>query len=191
MTIIHDLDAPAVEPQMRVANQASGCTRLLVMLGIAALVLTAVNLVASVRLYRVNSDVTALESRLEQLSSFEKRLVDKIDLVNTGLQNQFDQLNSSFDSRFANVSNSVGELKHSLAQVSGEVENGSFASMPSLPEPAAFGDDQAPQETAAADGPMASAGPSRKMAVTALPSLSPSYRRFQTADGKVTYRKIR
>jgi hypothetical protein len=190
MTIIHDLDAPAVEPQMRAANQTSGCTRLLVILGISALALTAVNLAASVRLYRVNSDITALESRLEQLSSFEKRLVDKIDLVNTGLQNQFDQLNSSFDTRFASVSSSVGELKHSLAQVTGELENNSFASSPSLTEPATFTGDQAPQQAAEADTSVMIAKP-RKKGVIELPSLSPSYQRFQTADGKVTYRKIR
>jgi hypothetical protein len=190
MTIIHDLDAPTVEPQALTAENTSNRSWVVAIFAASASILTAVNLFVSVHLYGVNSDVAVLESRLEQLSTFEKRLIDKMNLVNTGLQNQFDQLNNNFDSRFAAVSKNVGELKQKLAQVGTRNEFGTFGTVSAATEPGLLASDAPQAFMTEADVSMAIAEP-RRSGVRELPSLSPSYQRFQTADGKVTYRKIR
>lgn len=190
MTIIHDLDAPAVEPQALTDENASNRSWLVAIFAASALILTAINLFVSVHLYRVSSDVAVLESRLEQLSTFEKRLIDKMNLVNTGLQNQFDQLNNNFDSRIATVSKNVGELKQKLAQAGTRNEFGTFGMVPAATEPGLLASGAPQAFTTESDVSVAISEPPNP-GVRELPSLSPSYQRFQTADGKVTYRKIR
>ena len=95
MTHIHEIGAlPAPsDPQVR-----KGSFRYAVY-GVS-LVIAALNVVASVNLYRSTMEMRAIDQRLSELAAFEKRLVQKIDGMNNGIQSQFDRVNDQIQARF-------------------------------------------------------------------------------------------
>jgi hypothetical protein len=179
MTVIHDLEAPEVTiDKPRSNDPVKVRNRLVVLLCASAVVLSGVNLIASFRLYSAANQVSELNVQLGQLAAFEKRITDKINLVNVGLQNQFDNLDASVASRFAETGDGIGAVEKQLSRIGNAVDPGG----------------QSASGAAPADEGMASAGPTMaeiEPVRAGLPTLSPAYQRIETPEGKVTYRKIR
>jgi hypothetical protein len=94
MTHIHDIGARPVpsEPQVK-----KGSFRYAVY-GVS-LVVAALNVVASVNLYRSTAEMRAIDQRLSELAAFERRLVQKIDGMNNGIQSQFDRVSDRIQAR--------------------------------------------------------------------------------------------
>jgi hypothetical protein len=170
--MIHDLDAPKIAVEPRRPDEVTVRNRLVIMLCISAATLTVVNLVAAVKLYTSAERMSELGARLDQLAAFEKRITDKIDLVNVGLQNQFDNLDASVASRFSETSSGIGALERQLVRSSNGYAPGTG--------------DVTEQES-----PRIATEMEHLPADGTVTGLSPAYQRIETPEGKVTYRKIR
>ncbi|BCH33037.1 hypothetical protein MesoLjLc_49670 [Mesorhizobium sp. L-8-10] len=187
MTTIRDTTAPPVEGEFRQQGNRSTGGKLLAILGVSALVLTAVNLTASISLYRAASEVRGVEKRLEELAAFEKRIIERLDLVNTGMQNRVHELNRDFDMRLGLVNEAMADFDRGLSRLRSEIGLGAASLQSDLPvetivplsEPAA----EEEPSVIAADPPR----PRRK---SAPKPVSPAYQRIELPDGKVTYRKV-
>src|SRR5262245_16496623 len=97
MTTIRNPRIPMVEVEARgqeprKLDKATTGRRLLVALGISALVLTAANLVASAYLLKTVSDLNALDTRLQDMAGMEKRIRASLDVTNTGFQSKLDEV---------------------------------------------------------------------------------------------------
>jgi hypothetical protein len=180
MTVIQDMEAPQITAERRPPDAATIRNRLVVLLCASAVTLTAVNLVASVKLYSSAERMSELGARLDQMAAFEKRITDKIDLVNVGLQNQFDNLDASIASRFAETSDGIGALEKQLVRT-GNAADGGQPAFDTVP--ASDGIEQAGSKIAAEMGHFPAGG--------AVTGMSPTYQRIETPEGEVTYRKIR
>ena len=192
MTTIRDMpSAPLIEGERRTAAHDSGGTRIVAFLAVSAVVMTLMNLTAAIYLYRASAQVRLVQKQLDELSAFEKRLIGKLDLVNTGIQGQFDRLNSDLPGRFSEIQDGVGRLtrkletaEHSLGDSTISLQDGGTAvDLPSAePEP---------EIEALAEPDLAATPPRPKRATRkSAPPPSPAYQRVETPEGKVLYRKI-
>lgn len=186
MTTIRDTSAPPVEGEFRQRGNKGTAGKLPAILGVSALVLTAANLTASIYLYRATNDVRGVEKRLEVLAAFEKRIIERLDLVDTGMQNRVHELNSDIDMRLGLVNEAMADFDRGLSRLRSEIGLGTVSLQSDLPveavvplsEPAA----EEEPSVIAADPP-----PRRK---SAPKPVSPAYQRIELPDGKVTYRKV-
>jgi hypothetical protein len=108
MTHIHEIGVP---PAPTVSHERKSTFRYVVY-GVT-LVIAALNALAAINLYKVTAEVRGIDRRLSELSAFEKRLIQKIDGMNNGVQSQFDRVNSniqaSLDEKSGNGSRSTGD----------------------------------------------------------------------------------
>lgn len=190
MTMIRDTTVPPVEGEFRRPGKEGAGRRWVAILGASALVLTVVNLTASVSLYRAASDVRGVERRLEALAAFEKRIVEKLDLVNTGMQSRVDELNRDFDMRLGLVNEAMADFDRGLTQLRAEIGIGAASVEADLPvetePPLSEQLKEDEPQVIAADPPR----PRRKAAAQPARGVSPAYQRIEMPDGKVTYRKV-
>ncbi|WP_394885831.1 hypothetical protein ACG873_01805 (plasmid) [Mesorhizobium sp. AaZ16] len=191
MTTIRDMPpAPLIEGERRNAGSDGGGMRIVTFLAVSAVVITLMNLAAAIYLYRASGQVRLVQRQLDELSSFEKRLIGRLDLVNTGLQGQFDKLNSVLPGRLGEIHDGLGRLTTRL-----DAENSAGERVISL-EDAGPAIDLPPAEPeieieAAAEPDLAEMPPPRKRTTRkSAPTVSPAYQRVETPDGKVLYRKI-
>ena len=209
MTTIRDPLVPKVEGEVRKdefrkLDKVMTGRRLVVLLGVSALVLTAANLVASTYLLGTVREFRALDAKLEDMAGLEKRIKASLDVVNTGFQAKLDDLDRSIYDQITVLEDGVGQIHRRLDQQA--------VGAAALPEPA-----QAPEPTIVAappSGPAAeesvpgeadAAGPvadsdlpvasterpkPRKPAPRPVSKVGSAYERIATPDGKVYYRRI-
>lgn len=187
MTYIRDLDDVRPDRRRREAETRPAAQKLGLKLGlcaaIALTVLTGLNVWASARLYKSSNELAVVQQRLEQLSLFEKRISDKIDLVNNGLQGQFDRLTTTVASRVDGAADQMGQVETALGAVKQSIDDRQL-------EVSAI----APAVDAPQKGPRVIRRTPSKALVSqdaAAPRVSAAFVRVQGADGKLTYKKIR
>lgn len=121
MTHIHEIGVPPAPP---VSHERKSTFRYVVY-GVT-LVIAALNAVAAMHLYKVTAEVRDIDQRLSELSAFEKRLIQKIDGMNNGVQSQFDRVNSNIQAglgdRLGNDGQPAGDPKKESGN--GEIESG-------------------------------------------------------------------
>jgi hypothetical protein len=195
VTEIRDIEIPPVDRESRRTEPGRSGISVLVLLCISAVVMTAMNLTATVYLYRASTDTKAVVSRLEQLSAFEGRVLDKLNLMNNGVQSQFDRQNSDLQGKFSEAYGRIDRMEAAMKNfrvgsaawnhVTGAGEAASEAPplKASLPE---FDQTSGDDPIAAIESP----APSRP-AGNSAPAPSAAYQRLESADGKIYYRKIR
>ncbi|MCR4264857.1 hypothetical protein [Nitratireductor sp. ZSWI3] len=188
MTKIDSLTGDAAETRSLAAGGRSGFPSVLVA---AAFAITVINVMAAVYLYKAKSELTALDGRLEDLASFEKRLQARLDGVNNGLQSQFDLLNRNLQGQFYDLATRIDRQERSLqAFAERRLDGIGYASRPPdepVTDPASAPAKVAENLPAATSAAKAGARPAR----TAPPKPSASYQRLESPDGKVYYKKMR
>ncbi len=120
MTMISDPDMPAIDigPATHTEEQAAvwkpSNARMIGVVAVGALLITAVNITAAVYFYRGINDLRLVERRLEQLGSFEQRIAARLDTVNNGFQSRFEKLDSQLQGSFNEVKGSIARLEQEL-----------------------------------------------------------------------------
>lgn len=196
MTMISEPDMPAIEigTATRVEEQAvvgkPSDKSIIGAVIIGTSLITLVNIVAAVYLYRGISDMRFLEGRLEQLGTFEQRIGGRLDTVNNGFQSRFEKLDSQLQSSFGEINRSIARLEQNQPLARDEIMS-SAAEPPmvaanAVAEAPVAVDGEDATEPSVVDAPRA---PKKRIVATA-PAPSPNYQRIEQADGKVYYRKI-
>jgi hypothetical protein len=196
MTMISEPDMPAIEigTPTRIEEQAAGGKpsdkSIIGAVIIGTSLITLMNVVAAVYLYRGISDMRFLEARLEQLGTFEQRIGGRLDTVNNGFQSRFEKLDSQLQSSFGEINRSIARLEQNQPLARDEVV--SSAAEPSMVATGVMSEAPAVLDgEGAAEPSVVDASPApRKRIVATAPAPSPNYQRIQQADGKVYYRKI-
>src|SRR5262245_28212666 len=115
MTTIRDLEAPTVDGELRHPGERQGKRRgngwFVAALCASAMAVTLMNVLASVYLFKAGSQIRAVERKLAELSEFETRIKDRLDLVNTGVQSKFDNLNQDIQARLSTISSDIRQLQ--------------------------------------------------------------------------------
>ncbi|WP_192257764.1 hypothetical protein [Mesorhizobium caraganae] len=196
MTMISEPDMPAIEigTATRVEEQAVvGKPSDKSMIGaviIGTSLITLVNIIAAVYLYRGISDMRFLEGRLEQLGTFEQRIGGRLDTVNNGFQSRFEKLDSQLQSSFGEINRSIARLEQNQPLARDDVMSSaaepSMVAANAVAEASVAVDGEDATEPSVVDAPRA---PKKRIVATA-PAPSPNYQRIEQADGKVYYRKI-
>jgi len=196
MTMISEPDMPAIEigTATRVEEQAVvGKPSDKSMIGaviIGTSLITLVNIIAAVYLYRGISDMRFLEGRLEQLGTFEQRIGGRLDTVNNGFQSRFEKLDSQLQSSFGEINRSIARLEQNQPLARDEIMSSaaepSMVAANAVAEAPVAVDGEDATEPSVVDAPRA---PKKRIVATA-PAPSPNYQRIEQADGKVYYRKI-
>lgn len=185
MTMISEPDVPAIElGQREAAPGKPSRARLIGVITVGALLVTAVNVTAAVYLYRGVNDLKTIEARLDQLGQFEQRIGARIDTVNNGFQSRFETLDRQLQANFGQINGNIARLEQGQpVAASGPA--------PAAPEPTMLDNTTVADASAADEGGAAPADaqPSFKRKV-APPGPNPSYQRIQQPDGKVYYKKI-
>ncbi|WP_265517345.1 hypothetical protein [Nitratireductor luteus] len=187
MTEIHTLTGLPAEDRGPRHVQAGGRNPLFVALTISTVILTVMNLAAAVYLLKAAGEVRTVEQRLAELAEVESRIKARLEGMNNGLQNQFDEQNATLQVRFDDIERAFSALDKSLADMRrAEV----WAPPPADPASALM---MPPMEEAGVEAPAAIARPpaAKKPAARPAPEASAAYQRFESTDGKVYYRKIR
>ncbi|WP_378951568.1 hypothetical protein [Mesorhizobium sp. ANAO-SY3R2] len=154
-----------------------------------AIGMTALNIGAVVYLYRGISELRATELKLGQLSKFEAHIIDKMELVNTGVHSRFEKLDGDLQGKFSDVRERLDKIERE--GMPRQIETGMLpptedAPVDFAPLPPTLED--MPQAMEAVNGPVASPRPTPR---ASLPAPSSSYQRLESADGKVYYRKVK
>ncbi|MER9745419.1 MULTISPECIES: hypothetical protein [unclassified Mesorhizobium] len=196
MTMISEPDMPAIEigTAARTGEQAvvgkPSDKSIIGAVIIGTSLLTLVNMVAAVYLYRGISDMRLLEGRLEQLGTFEQRIGGRLDMVNNGFQSRFEKLDSQLQSSFGEINRSMARLAQNQPLARDEVMSSptepSMVATGSMAEAPAVLDGEDATEPSVVDTPR----PPKRRIAAAAPAPSPDYQRIEQADGKVYYRKI-
>ncbi|MER8645767.1 hypothetical protein [Mesorhizobium sp. M1252] len=196
MTMISEPDMPAIEigTATRIGEQAAvvkpSDKTIIGAVIIGTSLLTLVNMVAAVYLYRGISDMRFLEGRLEELGTFEQRIGGRLDTVNNGFQSRFEKLDSQLQSSFGEINRSIARLEQNQPIVRDEITSSaaepSVDTTSSMAEAPAVLDGEDATEPSVVDTPR----PPKRTIAAASPAPSPDYQRIEQADGKVYYRKI-
>ncbi|BAV50554.1 hypothetical protein MesoLj113a_69170 [Mesorhizobium sp. 113-1-2] len=190
MTTISDPHVPAVsaepiEPQL--LDRDASRSRLAVVVGVGLTLFAVLNATAAIYLYRGISDLRTVEGRLEELGTFEQRIVARLDTVNNGFQSRFEKLDSQLQGSFNEINGSIARLEQNPPPTDG-------AGTSSVSEPvAATGtvmEASSSTEVAAEPTIVDTPRPPKRRVAAAPPAPNPGYQRTETPDGKVYYRKI-
>jgi hypothetical protein len=151
---------------------------------------TLMNVLASVYLYKAGSQIRAVERKLAELPEFEKRIKERLDLVNTGVQSRFDILNRDFQGRLATISFDIGQLQRASKIEARQQEAFDAGGSVGVDAEKTL---SIPDADPADPGPVSPQGDGvfAKQQASPPPTISPSYKRIETPDGKVTYRKVK
>lgn len=190
MTTIRDPELPIVVGEFRKVDSATAGRRLVVLIAASALLLSAINLTASVYLWRSTNELRAIDGRLQDLAGLEKRLKGSLDTINSGIQSRLDNLNHDMHNKITSVENEIGKLQQDSImtrdEVVGPAEPPSLISEPWSPMP------ENPTLAEAASEPVPPAGePVRRKSTPPVSKVGSAYQRTESADGKVYYRRVR
>ncbi|WP_095198240.1 hypothetical protein [Mesorhizobium carmichaelinearum] len=190
MTTISDPHVPTVsaepvEPQL--LDRDASRSRLAVVVGVGLTLFAVLNATAAIYLYRGISDLRVVEGRLEELGTFEQRIVARLDTVNNGFQSRFEKLDSQLQGSFNEINGNIARLEQSPSLTDG-------AGTSSVSEPVAATGTvmEASSNTDVAAEPtiVDTPRPPKRRVAAAPPAPNPGYQRTETPDGKVYYRKI-
>jgi hypothetical protein len=182
MTMISEPDVPAIELGHREAVPGKPSrARMIGVIAVGAALVTAVNVTASVYLYRGVSDLKTMEVRLEQLGQFEQRIGARIDTVNNGFQSRFETLDRQLQANFGQINGNIARLEQGQPVGASEPATGA-------PEPSMLGNSTVADASAVDES--SGDGQSLFKRKVAPPGPNPSYQRIQQPDGKVYYKKI-
>ncbi|CDX43005.1 conserved hypothetical protein [Mesorhizobium sp. SOD10] len=184
MTMISEPDIPAIELVHREAAPGKPSrAKMIGVIAVGALLVTAVNVTAAVYLYRGVNDLKTMEARLDQLGQFEQRIGARIDTVNNGFQSRFETLDRQLQANFGQINGNIAKLEQGQPVAASEPA-------PGPTEPSMAGNTTV-ADASAVDGSVGvgNGEPSFKRKV-APPGPNPSYQRIQQPDGKVYYKKI-
>ncbi|MBA9023961.1 hypothetical protein [Aminobacter ciceronei] len=165
------------------------------------LLLTAVSMIVAFQMWGMLSETRELAEKLGNLGGFEKRVVDRLDSFNVGVQSLIDRTNGRLE-EIRVEAEKAAKLSQESAQRIGmatdqlEMRMNSFALQSDDGEAIDFGP---------AEQPVTRSAPGRNAAVAAellagqpeatqgnpAPLASQSFRRTTNADGSVTYEKVR
>ena len=183
MKTIQPYWAPQGEAREQPVAQATGNRRIAGFAAAALVAITALNLGATAYLAGAITELRGAEERLTKLSAFEKRIMERLEVVNNGVQSQFDNLLQVTDGRMAELRRDF-EIARGQATVeaTGSIDDTTaIAEVESSPA----------IEIEAADTsllqPDAAPRPQRRQAP---PPPNPAYQRIEGPNGKVTYRKL-
>jgi hypothetical protein len=150
------------------------------------------NLAAAIYLYRASAKFALVEKQLDAISSVEERLRSKLDLVNLGIQSQFDKLNDALPGRFNEINAELKELQRGLATLgTASTLAADVKSMQAIDLAPTFDDAQAPVDLIIDAEPSPTPQKRSLQRKKVAPAPSSSYQRTETADGLVHYRKIK
>ncbi|TPJ15486.1 hypothetical protein [Mesorhizobium sp. B2-7-2] len=184
MTMISEPDVPAIELGHREAAPGKPSrARLIGVVAVGALLVTAVNVTAAIYLYRGVNDLKTMEARLEQLGQFEQRIGARIDTVNNGFQSRFETLDHQLQANFGRINGNIAKLEQGQPVAAGDPA-------PGAAEPALLDNTTVADASAADGGAGAGDGQPAFKRKVAPPGPNPSYQRIQQPDGKVYYKKI-
>ncbi|TPJ72421.1 hypothetical protein [Mesorhizobium sp. B2-6-2] len=184
MTMISEPDVPAIELGHREAAPGKPSrARLIGVVAVGALLVTAVNVTAAIYLYRGVNDLKTMEARLEQLGQFEQRIGARIDTVNNGFQSRFETLDHQLQTNFGRINGSIAKLEQGQPVAASDPA-------PGAAEPALLDNTTVADASAADEGAGAGDGQPAFKRKVAPPGPNPSYQRIQQPDGKVYYKKI-
>ena len=146
MTMISEPDVPAIElGQREAAPGKPSRARLIGVITVGALLVTAVNVTAAVYLYRGVNDLKTIEARLEELGQFEQRIGARIDTVNNGFQSRFETLDRQLQANFGQINGNIAKLEQGQPVEASEPA-------PSAPEPSMLGNTTVADASAVDEG---------------------------------------
>ena len=112
MTMISEPDVPAIELGHReTVPEKPSRARMIGVIAVGALLVTAVNVTAAVYLYRGVNDLKTIEARLGELGQFEQRIGARIDTVNNGFQSRFETLDRQLQANFGQINGSIAKME--------------------------------------------------------------------------------
>jgi hypothetical protein len=193
MTMISDPDMPAIDigPATHTGGQAvvgkPSNARMIGVVAVGALLITAVNITAAVYFYRGIHDLRFVERRLEQLGSFEQRIAARLETVNNGFQSRFEKLDGQLQGSFNEVQGSIARLEQELPLASDD--DISSIAEPSVVTTSTMADAATDLEEAT-EPSIAPRPPKKRIAASLPPAPNSSYQRIVQPDGKVHYKKI-
>jgi hypothetical protein len=191
MTTISPPKGPELDPGDLRSGKARRPAPYALIVGISAIVLTTLNLAATVYVYHSTRNLQAIDLRLAQLREFEERMRSQLDLMNTGLQSRLETMKSDLQSQLGQFHAGVARLE-STWQASGPTT----IEMP-LPavEEDLTRDVSIDQPQSEGEPPVAAVAakvvPQGKKTLERKQEASSAYERIQSSDGKVYYRKVR
>jgi hypothetical protein len=191
------MPTPAVDVELRQPEAQPAAKRntrpIIALLCGSAMLVTVINAFAAIHLYRASQEIRTVEARLEELAAFEKRMKDRLDLVNTGIQSQFDKLNQDLQTGFGGLHAGMGQLTQKLETVRVGAQN-SFPDSPQGFENGSFSSGPMVAEIEPDSGGSAASDSTRTISrprpANPMPAISPAYQRKVMPDGKVYYRKV-
>ena len=190
MKTIQPYWAPQGEAREQPVAQATGNRRMAGFAAAALVAITALNLGATAYLAGASQFGDGAgkigrcaEDRLAKLSTFEKRIMERLEVVNNGVQSQFDNLLQVTDGRMAELRRDF-EIARGQATVEATGSIDETATITEVESSPAV-------EIEAADTsllqPDAAPRPQRRQPP---PAPNPAYQRIEGPNGKVTYRKL-
>ena len=184
MKTIQPYWAPQGEAREQPVAQATGNRRMAGFAAAALVAITALNLGATAYLAGAIAELRGAEDRLAKLSAFEKRIMERLEVVNNGVQSQFDNLLQVTDGRMA-------ELRRDFEIARGRATVEATGSIDDETATIAEAESSPVVEVEAADTsllqPDATPRPQRRQPP---PAPNPAYQRIEGPNGKVTYRKL-
>ena len=193
MTMISEPDMPAIEigTATRVGEQAAvgkpSDKSIIGAVIIGTSLITLVNIIAAVYLYRGISDMRFLEGRLEQLGTFEQRIGGRLDTVNNGFQSRFERLDSQLQGNFNEINGSISRLGQNPPSAR---DDSSIGAAEPVVVTSTVADASSDTSGVAAEPAAVETPRPIKRRSAAPPGPNPAYQRTETPDGKVYYRKI-
>ena len=197
MTTISDIGASKIDHEERRPRVEGRRFSLALLVGTSAIVVTAINLAATIYIYRSVRDLHVIDQRLEQLKTFEQRIANGLDTMNMGVQNRFETLNGDLQGQLGQLHKGIARLESSLKVTGSQsldvlAPAGTEIAIEHLPEVSDLADEpeaeiEAQVEPAVPHPELAT----RKQSTKRQPPASSAYERIQSADGKVHYRKVR
>lgn len=188
MTTIRDTSAPVIVAETRPQNPDNRGTGIVMFLIASAILMTFMNLAAAVYLYRTSGKVALVQKQLGEITNLEQRMKSRLELVNTGIQSQFDILNTNMPARFNEVKVGIARLEKGVEALQTGIVSGIDRANEAGPEAQP---DIIDPVVALEEEPPAAPVRIKRQKVNSPPPPSPSYQRVETAEGKVYYRKIR
>ncbi|MEO5321777.1 hypothetical protein PV773_00490 [Mesorhizobium sp. CC13] len=186
MTTIIDPEVPSIGAADAMLDSETSTSRFIVFAGVVAVVMTLLNLAATVYFFRSMGELRAAEQQLERLADFEARIIAKIDQLNTGVQSRFEDLDGDLQGHFNDLIDRVGKLERTPGNATAMAPSPEPVPTEMAPQVAPL--EETPPELEAATDPVAAPRPPRR---ASMPSPSAAYQRLETAEGKVYYRKVK
>ena len=187
MNAFRKSDPPPIKGEMRHSEPASGWRLAPAALCVTAALVSVLNVVAAVYLYKSSSTVAALESKLEALGDFEYRVRSRLELMDQGMQSRFDRQNGAMGGNFAEIRRRIKAVEQMLNGIDAEavgVRSGERTlPVQQFPPQMTEDEDSSDEDT----GAPKVAKEDSSATQSGQPGLV--YQRIESADGKVYYRR--